>query len=58
VVHLNSTPRYHVTHPQTPHKAQMESEAENNGRRNSWDAFPNWQHFGGKRGVLELWDKN
>jgi hypothetical protein len=36
----------------------MESEVENNGRRNSWDAFFNWQHFGGKRGVLELWDKN
>jgi len=39
-------------------RLKCESEGENIGRRRSWDEFPNSQHFGGKRGVLELWDRD
>jgi hypothetical protein len=41
-----------VTHPQ---RFKCESEGENNKRRN-WGMLLNLQHFGCKRGVLELLD--
>jgi hypothetical protein len=43
----------HLTHPKLLIRFKCKFEGENNGRR-SWDAFPNSQHFGGKKGMLEL----
>jgi hypothetical protein len=37
---------------------KCEYESENNEKIRSWDALLNSQHFGGKKGVLELWDRD
>ncbi len=43
-------------HPKLLERFKCESESENNGRKESWGTLSSSQHFGVKKGVLELQD--
>ncbi len=42
--------------PELFQRLKFEAKNENNGRKRSWGTFFSLQHFGGKKGKLELWD--
>jgi hypothetical protein len=43
--------------PKLLQRFKCESKNENNGKK-SWGTLPTLQHFGGKKGMLEFWNKD